>query len=82
MAHPLLESYNLFFSHSIGFRNDWDQVDFSMQPLHEFDVDRFKRMSGRFNKVNEGVNPIINELVSVDAVFLFEVRVEAGFDVC
>lgn len=38
-------------------------------------------MPGGFDKVEAGVNPVVDELVPVDAVLLLEVRVEARVDV-
>lgn len=39
------------------------------------------RVSGRLNEVNASVNPVVDQLRSVDSVLLFEISVESGFNV-
>jgi len=39
------------------------------------------RVTGRLDEVQTGMDAIIHEFLPVDAVFLFEVRVETGFNV-
>jgi hypothetical protein len=38
-------------------------------------------MTSRLDEVQAGMNAIIHDLLPVDAVFLFQVRVETGFNV-
>ncbi len=39
------------------------------------------RVASRLDKVQAGMDAIVHDFLPVDAVFLFEVRVETGFDV-
>ena len=41
----------------------------------------YSRVTGRLDEVQTGVNTVVNDFLPVDAVLLFEVRVEAGLDV-
>jgi len=41
----------------------------------------YSRMTSRLDEVQAGMNAIIHDLLPVDAVFLFQVRVETGFNV-
>ena len=38
-------------------------------------------MTGRLDEVQAGVNTVVDDLLTVDAVFLFEVGVKPGLDV-
>ncbi len=38
-------------------------------------------MSGRLDEVDTSMDPVIDELGSIDSVLLFKVGVEAGFDI-
>jgi hypothetical protein len=41
----------------------------------------YSRVTSRLDEVQAGMDAIIQDLLPVDAVFLFQVRVETGFNV-
>lgn len=52
-----------------------------MQTAHELDVDGSQSMARGLDEVEAGVNAVVDELGSVDSVFLFQICVESSLDV-
>jgi hypothetical protein len=99
-THPLLEVGDFFVGQGIRLGNDGNEVDFGVQPTHEFNVNLLQtihvdqslprqgtwkggrlRVTSRLNEVETCVHAVVNDLNSIDTVFLLEIRIEARLDV-
>jgi hypothetical protein len=45
--YPGFESNNFLIRHSVGFCDDWNEVDSGVQAAHEFDIKLFQPVQGR-----------------------------------
>ena len=80
-AYSRLESHNLLVSHSIGFGNDWNQVDLGMESAHDFDVQRLQRMASWLNEVHTSVDSVIHNVHAIDLVLRIQVCIKALLNV-
>ena len=51
MTHLILKETNFTFCARVSFPNNWDDVDFVMDPAHHLHVQRLQPMSSRSNEV-------------------------------
>ena len=51
-----------------------------MEFPHEFNVEGFKRMAGRLDKVDTRMDTIIDDISPVGFILGFKVCIESGFD--
>ena len=54
-TYPQLEVRDFLLSHSVGFGNDWYQVDFSMESAHELDIDLLQTNDDQSNPQNTNI---------------------------
>lgn len=57
------------------------KTDLGVQPPHEFNINLLQRVSSRLQEVNASMDTVVDNLLTVNSVLLFEIRVEAGFNV-
>ena len=50
--------------HGVGFGNDGDDVDFVVEPLHEFDVEGLEPVARGRDEVEAAVHPAVRDLTS------------------
>lgn len=79
--YTLLERCNLLIGEGIGLGDDWDEVDFGVQPAHDFDVKRLQRVAGGLDEVDAGMNAVVHNVHAVDLVLSVKVSIEALLDV-
>lgn len=52
-----------------------------METAHDFNVQGLERVAGRLNKVNAGVNPVVDNIHPVDFIFSLQVGIKPLFNV-
>ena len=52
-----------------------------MQPAHDLDVERLKRVTGRLNEVHTGMDAVVDNVHAVDLVLGIEIGIETLLDV-
>lgn len=72
-AYSLLEQGHFFVGQGVGLGDDRNQVDLGVQPAHDFDIQRLQRVACRLNKVDTGMNSVVDNIHSVDLVLRLEV---------
>lgn len=73
MLYSLLEQSHFFVGQGVGLGDDGNQVDLGVQPAHHFDIQRLQRVSSWLNKVDTGMNSVVDNIHSVDLVLRLEV---------
>ncbi|KAH3671682.1 hypothetical protein OGAPHI_000387 [Ogataea philodendri] len=80
VQNSLLELLDLLLGESVGFGNHWNKVYLFVNLLHESDVQRLQRVSGRLNKVQACVDSVVDNGGPVDLGLSLQVLVESGVD--
>lgn len=80
-TYPLLESSDLLVGQSIGLGNDGDEVDLGVKTFHHLDVQRLQRMARWLNEKDAGMDPVVNNVHTIDLVLGVEVGIKALLDV-
>jgi hypothetical protein len=79
---------NLFFEvgaliwrHGVGFGQDGDDIDFIVESLHKFNVQRFETVTRRLDEIQADVNTVIAHRLALHPRFGVQVLFIFGFDV-
>lgn len=81
MTYPVLEGGDLLVRDGIRLGDDGDQVDLGVQPLHDLNVKRLKRVAGGLDEENAGMNAVVDNVHPVDFVLGVQIRIKALLDV-
>ena len=80
-AHPHFESGDLFICKGIRLGNYRDQIDLGMEATHHLNVQWLQGMTSRLDEVDARVNPIIDDVHTVDLVLSVEIGIKTLLDV-
>ena len=80
-TYSLLERRDLLVGESVGLGNDGDQVDLGVQPLHDLNVQRLEGVTGWLNEKDTRMDPVVNDIHTVDLVLSIEIGVKTLLDV-
>lgn len=71
----------LIWRHGVGLGQDGDDVDFIVESLHKFNVQRFETVTRRLDEIQADVNTVVAHGLALHSRFGVQVLFIFGFDV-
>jgi len=76
-----LKVRTLIRGHCVSLGQDWDDVDFVMETLHELDIQRLETVTRWLDEIEADVNSIVAHRLPEDPGFCVQVLFVLGFDI-